>query len=300
MDKILNDLAYAMIRIRKVEEKIDELNEAEKVKCPTHLCVGQEAIAVGVGHNLLQKDYVFSTHRGHGHYLAKGGNLKKMMSEILGSENGCCKGRGGSMHIVDPDVNFMGTSALVGGCLPIAVGTAWASQMKNEKRVTVVFFGDGAVEEGIFHESMNFASLKKLPIIFVCENNFYAVNSPIEARQPLGADIYKRAEGYGMKGYLVDGNNVLDINKIAKELIENARNGDGPSLLEARTFRWCVHVQHYNETLKRKEELVNWQKRCPIKNLGFSSLEIVRMSQKINLEIEELLNEMEVEIWKER
>ncbi|HCI04389.1 TPA: dehydrogenase [Patescibacteria group bacterium] len=290
MDKILNDLAYAMIRIRKVEEKIDELNEAEKVKCPTHLCVGQEAIAVGVGHNLLQKDYVFSTYRGHGHYLAKGGDLKKMMAEILGSEKGCCKGRGGSMHIVDPDVNFMGTSALVGGCLPAAVGTAWASQMKNEKRVTAVFFGDGAVEEGIFHESMNFASLKKLPIIFVCENNFYAVNSPIEARQPLGADIYKRAEGYRMKGYLVDGNNVLDVNKIAKELIDNARNGDGPSLLEARTFRWCVHVQHYNETLKRKEELINWQKRCPIKNLGFSSLEIVKMSQKINLEIEELLN----------
>ena len=290
MDKILNDLAYGMLQIRKVEEKIDELNEAGKVKCPTHLYIGQEAVAVGVGHNLLQKDYVFSTYRGHGHYLAKGGSLKKMMAEILGSEEGCCMGRGGSMHIVDPNVNFMGTSALVGGCLPMAVGTAWASQMKNEKRVTVVFFGDGAVEEGVFHESMNFASLKKLPVIFVCENNFYAVNSPIEARQPLGADIYKRAEGYGMKGYLVDGNNVLDVNKCAKEAISEARNGKGPSLLEARTFRWCVHVQHYNETLKRKEELIHWQKRCPIINLRISSLEIEKMSQKINLEIEESLS----------
>ena len=290
MDKILNDLAYGMLQIRKVEEKIDELNEAGKVKCPTHLYIGQEAVAVGVEHNLLQKDYVFSTYRGHGHYLAKRGNLKKMMAEIIGSEKGCCMGRGGSMHIVDPDVNFMGTSALVGGCLPAAVGTAWASQMKNEKRVTAVFFGDGAVEEGIFHESMNFASLKKLPIIFVCENNFYAVNSPIEARQPLGADIYKRAEGYGMKGYLVDGNNVLDVNKCAKEAISEARNGKGPSLLEARTFRWCVHVQHYNETLKRKEELIHWQKRCPIINLRISSLEIEKMSQKINLEIEESLS----------
>jgi len=290
MDKILNDLAYGMLQIRKVEEKIDELNEAGKVKCPTHLYIGQEAVAVGVGHNLLQKDYVFSTYRGHGHYLAKRGNLKKMMAEIIGSEKGCCVGRGGSMHIVDPSVNFMGTSALVGGCLPMAVGTAWASQMKNEKRVTVVFFGDGAVEEGVFHESMNFASLKKLPVIFVCENNFYAVNSPIEARQPLGADIYKRAEGYGMKGYLVDGNNVLDVNKCAKEAISEARNGKGPSLLEARTFRWCVHVQHYNETLKRKEELIHWQKRCPIINLRISSLEIEKMSQKINLEIEESLS----------
>jgi len=290
MDKILNDLAYGMLQIRKVEEKIDELNEAGKVKCPTHLYIGQEAVAVGVGHNLLQKDYVFSTYRGHGHYLAKRGNLKKMMAEIIGSEKGCCMGRGGSMHIVDPSVNFMGTSALVGGCLPMAVGTAWASQMKNEKRVTVVFFGDGAVEEGVFHESMNFASLKKLPVIFVCENNFYAVNSPIEARQPLGADIYKRAEGYGMKGYLVDGNNVLDVNKCAKEAISEARNGKGPSLLEARTFRWCVHVQHYNETLKRKEELIHWQKRCPIINLRISSLEIEKMSQKINLEIEESLS----------
>src|SRR3989338_3416846 len=290
MDKILNDLAYGMLQIRKVEEKIDELNEAGKVKCPTHLYIGQEAVAVGVGHNLLQKDYVFSTYRGHGHYLAKRGNLKKMMAEIIGSEKGCCVGRGGSMHIVDPSVNFMGTSALVGGCLPMAVGTAWASQMKNEKRVTVVFFGDGAVEEGVFHESMNFASLKKLPVIFVCENNFYAVNSPIEARQPLGADIYKRAEGYGMKGYLVDGNNVLDVNKCAKEAISEARNGKGPSLLEARTFRWCVHVQHYNETLKRKEELIHWHKRCPIINLRISSLEIEKMSQKINLEIEESLS----------
>ena len=290
MDKILNDLAYGMLQIRKVEEKIDELNEAGKVKCPTHLYIGQEAVAVGVEHNLLQKDYVFSTYRGHGHYLAKRGNLKKMMAEIIGSEKGCCVGRGGSMHIVDPSVNFMGTSALVGGCLPMAVGTAWASQMKNEKRVTVVFFGDGAVEEGVFHESMNFASLKKLPVIFVCENNFYAVNSPIEARQPLGADIYKRAEGYGMKGYLVDGNNVLDVNKCAKEAISEARNGKGPSLLEARTFRWCVHVQHYNETLKRKEELIHWQKRCPIINLRISSLEIEKMSQKINLEIEESLS----------
>ena len=290
MDKILNDLAYGMLRIRKVEEKIDELNEVGRVKCPTHLYIGQEAVAVGVGHNLLQKDYVFSTYRGDGHYLAKRGNLKKMMAEIIGSEKGCCMGRGGSMHIVDPSVNFMGTSALVGGCLPMAVGTAWASQMKNEKRVTVVFFGDGAVEEGVFHESMNFASLKKLPVIFVCENNFYAVNSPIEARQPLGADIYKRAEGYGMKGYLVDGNNVLDVNKCAKEAISEARNGKGPSLLEARTFRWCVHVQHYNETLKSKEELIHWQKRCPIINLRISSLEIEKMSQKINLEIEESLS----------
>lgn len=292
MDKILNDFAYWMLRIRKVEEKISELNEAGKVKCPTHLYIGQEAVAVGIGYNLLQGDYVFSTYRGHGHYLAKGGSLKKLMLEILGSKEGCCKGRGGSMHIVDPGVNFMGTSALVGGCLPMAVGTAWASQMKNEKRVTVVFFGDGAVEEGIFHESMNFASLKKLPVIFVCENNFYAVNSPIEARQPLGADIYKRAEGYGMKGYLVDGNNILDVNKSAKEAIDEARSGNGPCLLEARTFRWCVHVQHYNETFKRKEELIHWQKRCPIINLRFSPLKIEEMSQKIDLEIKESLSEI--------
>lgn len=290
MDKILNNFLYKMLRIRKVEEKINELNEAGKIRCPTHLYIGQEAIAVGVCSNLLKEDYVFSTYRGHGHYLAKGGNLKKLMLEILGSENGCCKGRGGSMHVVDPDVNFMGTSALVGGCLPIAVGTAWASKIKNQKKVTVVFFGDGAVEEGVFHESMNFASLKKLPVIFVCENNFYAVNSPIEARQPLGADIYKRADGYAMNGLLVDGNDVLDVYRKSGLAIKKAREGYGPSLIEARTFRWCVHVQHYIETQRRKKELFVWKKRCPISNLSVSQEIMIGISQKINLEIEKSLN----------
>src|SRR3989338_6794509 len=284
------NLYRTMLRIRRIEEKIAVLYPEQEMRCPTHLYIGQEAVAAGVCANLSKGDSVFGTYRAHGLYLSLGGDLNAMMAELYGKRTGCTRGKGGSMQLIAPDEGLLCTSALVGGTIPMAAGSGLAERLRRSDRVAVAVFGDGGTEEGVFHESLNFASLKKLPVVFVCENNFYAVNSPIEARQPLGADIYKRAEGYGMKGYLVDGNNVLDVNKCAKEAISEARNGKGPSLLEARTFRWCVHVQHYNETLKRKEELIHWQKRCPIINLRISSLEIEKMSQKINLEIEESLS----------
>lgn len=267
LDDLRKKLCQKMLRIRRIEEKIGNLAAIGEIHCPTHLCIGEEAIAVGICANLEPRDYVFSTYRGHGHYLAKGGDLKKLFAELFGKEAGCAKGHGGSMHLVEPAVNFLGTSALVGGCLPIATGTALASKLRGEDRVTVVFFGDGAVEEGAFHESLNFASLHKLPIIFVCENNLYAVNSPIAARQPVNAPIVGRARGYGIVSALIDGNDCMAVREISAELIAHARSGNGPALIEAQTFRWSVHVEHYSEIAARKAMLPHWQDKCPIKKI---------------------------------
>jgi len=173
-----------MLRLRLVEEAIVNAYSDQEMRCPIHLCIGQEAIAVGVCAALEQSDYVMSNHRSHGHYLAKGGDLKAMMAELYGKKTGCTSGKGGSMHLVDLENGFLGAVPIVSGIIPVACGTAFASQMKNEKRVTTVFFGDAAVEEGVFCESINFALLKKLPVVFVCENNLYSVYSPMSVRQP--------------------------------------------------------------------------------------------------------------------
>ena len=291
LDISLIKLLRDMLRIRRVEERVGTLAAQGEIYCPTHLYIGEEAVAVGISVNLKQQDRVFSTYRGHGHYLAKGGNLTKFFAELFGKESGCTKGRGGSMHLVDPDVNFMGTSALVAGCLPIAVGTAFAAKLRGEDYVTVVFFGDGAVEEGAFHESLNFASLHCLPIVFVCENNFYAVNSPITARQPINAPIVERARGYGMSAACVDGNDCLAIKNVAAELLADARGGRGPALIEAKTFRWSVHVEHYAETAVREKVLPWWRERCPIKKI------LAEMTSKnISVALSEIESEISTEI----
>ncbi|MBI4331624.1 MAG: thiamine pyrophosphate-dependent dehydrogenase E1 component subunit alpha, partial [Chloroflexi bacterium] len=177
-------LYYAMLRIRLVEERIAELYPEQQMRCPVHLCTGQEAIAAGVSAHLTSDDYALSNHRSHGHYLAKGGDLKAMMAEIYGRVTGCSRGKGGSMHLVDLAAGFLGATPIVGSTIPMAVGAALATVMKGEKRVTVAYFGDAAVEEGVFHESLNFAALKRLPVVFVCENNFFSVYSPLSVRQP--------------------------------------------------------------------------------------------------------------------
>ena len=169
------NLLACMLRIRRVEESIARRYAEQEMRCPTHLCIGQEAIAVGVCNALLRTDKVFSNHRAHGHYLAKGGDLNAMIAELYGRAAGCCGGRGGSMHLIDLDAGFMGATPIVGGTVPIAVGSAWASCLKNSSDVTVVFFGDGCFEEGVMHESLNFAALHNLPIVFICENNSYSV-----------------------------------------------------------------------------------------------------------------------------
>ena len=264
---ILKKIYYYLIKIRKFEEKIVELYPKQEMHCPVHLYIGQEAIAVGVCIHLDKEDYVFSNHRNHGHLIAKGVDLKYMLAEIYGRKTGCSKGKGGSMHMISPGNSILGTSAIVGGGIPIGVGAALASKMKKDGRVVVVFFGDGAADTGIFYESLNFASLKKLPILFVCENNFYATNSPQSNRQ-INPDIYKIADLFFMPGFLVDGNNVFEVFNVANKVIERIRKGKGPALIEARTYRWKTHVgpeTDIEKGFREEKEVEEWFKKCPLK-----------------------------------
>lgn len=263
---------FNMLRIRRVQEKIAEIypQVPRRIQCPVHLCTGQEAIPAGICAGLRRADFVFSFYRGHGHYLAKGGNLKALFAELYGKATGCSKGHGGSMHIIDTSVGFMGTSAIVGGQIPMAVGSALAFKLMKTDRVSVVFFGDGACEEGVFHEALNFASLKKLPIIFVCENNLYAVKTPLSARQPRD-NIFERARNYGMQGVRIDGNRVLDVYDASQRAIDFCRQGGGPTLIEARTYRWRGHLENtfFSDDIldgRPQEEVELWNTRCPIKS----------------------------------
>ena len=294
---ILRTMYQTMLKIRNIEEKIAELYPEQEMRCPTHLYIGQEAIATGVCANLRREDYVLGTYRGHGIYLAKGGDMKAMLAELYGKKTGCAKGKGGSMHLVAPEVGFLGTSALVAGCIPLAVGAALGSVMQKDNRVAVVFFGDAATEEGVFHESLNFASLKNLPVIFVCENNFYAVYSHLSARQA-SDNIYKRAEAHNMPGVRVDGNDVIAVFETAQEAIKQARGGEGPTLIECRTYRWKEHVGPYFDYdlgYRSKEELDEWIEKCPLKRYKefllnhhvMSELEMNQIAKQIDDEIEE-------------
>lgn len=261
------DLYRRMVLIRKTEEKIVELYPEQEIRCPTHLSIGQEAAAAGVCGSLRSDDRIFSTHRCHAHYVAKGGDLKLMFAELYGRQTGCARGKGGSMHLVQPDLGIMGASAIVGGTIPMAVGSALAAQMQGLDRVAVAFFGDGAVEEGVFHESLNFAALRKLPVLFACENNFYATHSHQSARQPAD-NIHERAAGYCMPGVRVDGTDVWAVYEAAHAAVERARSGGGPTLLEIRAYRWKEHVGpnfDYSLGYRTKEELDGWMDRCPIR-----------------------------------
>lgn len=273
--KVLIDLYESMLRIRLFEEKIVELYPEQEMKCPVHLCIGQEAIAAGVCLHLRKTDYVFSNHRGHGHCLAKGAAMAPLMAEFYGRQTGCSKGKGGSMHIIDIENGILGTSAIVGGGIPMGVGAALASSMKGEDNVTAIFFGDGAFDEGAFYESFNFASLKKLPVVFVCENNFYATNSHQSARQS-GCRISDSAASFDSRGHCVDGNDPLAVYKAAHDAVALARKGGGPSLIEAKTYRWKGHVgpeEDWTKGCRPKEELDYWKEQCPIKRFTAFLLE---------------------------
>ncbi len=297
----LRSLYVNMLRLRSFEERVAELlANDDEIKCPVHLYSGQEAVAVGVCANLRKDDYVFSTHRSHGHYLAKGGDLKALMAELYGKAAGCSKGRGGSMHLASPDMGLPGSSAIVAGTIPIAVGAAMASRIRKGDFISVAFFGDGAANEGVFYESLNFASLKRLPVVFVCENNLYATHMPISASLA-STDIYRIAEVFDMPGIRVDGNNVVEVFNIAKSAIEDARSGRGPTLVECMTYRWRGHVgpkYDLDKGLRTQQELDNWMKKCPIKALEGLLLEknIISESEKaeiyksIDREITEAIN----------
>lgn len=283
----LRSLYIMMLKIRRVEERIAEPLLQGEIKCPTHLYIGQEAVATGICANLRKDDHVFSTHRSHGHYIAKGGDINALMAELYGKVTGCSKGRGGSMHLASPDIGLLGSSAIVAGTIPLAVGVALAFSLKGQDTVSVAFFGDGATNEGVFYESLNFASLKKVPVIFVCENNFYSTHMPISACLA-NTCIYKKAEIFNMPGIKIDGNNVFEVFRAAKRAVEDARHGSGPTLIECMTYRWRGHVGpdfDLDKGLRSKEELDSWMNRCPIKALEEFLLEHDILSEPEKIQI---------------
>jgi len=209
---LLREMYVTMVKIRKFEERVGELVSQGKIETPCHLYTGQEAIATGVCSSLNKEDFIFGNHRSHGHYIAKGGDLKKLMAEIHTRATGCCGGKGGSMHVIAPEVGLLGTPPIVAASIPLAAGAALAAKLKGTNQVAVVFFGDGATNEGVFYETLNFASLKKLPVIFVCENNFYATHMPIEECSA-DTDIAKKAEIFNIQGLKINGNDVVEVYK---------------------------------------------------------------------------------------
>lgn len=268
MKKNIQEKLYKEIyRIREVEKRIALLYPEQEMRCPVHLSIGQEATAVGICGNLKNTDQILSGHRSHAHYLAKGGNLKSMISELYGKVTGCAKGKSGSMHLIDIKAGMMGAVPIVGSAIPIATGFAWGNKLKNTKKVSVVFFGDGATEEGVFHESLDFASLHKLPILFVCENNFFSVYSHISKRQAASRKICNIANAVGIKSLKLNGNNVENIFNKSLKIISDIRNGQGPFLLELDTYRFIEHCgpgvdDHLN--YRSKKELNKWLKICPV------------------------------------
>ena len=252
-----------MVRIRYFEERVKDLFAAGEMPGFVHLYLGQEAIASGVCATLNDDDYITSTHRGHGHIIAKGGEMSKMMAELYGKVTGYNKGKGGSMHIAWPELGILGANGIVSCGIPIATGAALSAKYRNSGQVTVCFFGDGASNEGAFHESLNAASAFDLPIVYVCENNLYAVGTRQSKVRKI-EDIADRAPSYSMPGVVVDGNDVVAVYEVAKEAVERARAGEGPTLVECKTYRWRTHFEGEPDTYRPPEEVAAWRAREPI------------------------------------
>ncbi len=256
-----------MLAVRRFEERVAADYAHGSISGFIHSYIGQEAVAVGVCANLRLDDRIVSNHRGHGHCIAKGADLKRMMAEIHGKKTGYCKGKGGSMHIADFSVGMLGANGIVCAGLPIALGAALAAQLEKGDGVAVVFFGDGASNEGEFHESLNLAAIWKLPIIFTCENNHYGANTPIGRAIP-SSSIAERAAAYLIPAVIVDGNDVFAVYEACRAAVSRARAGLGPSLLECKTYRWHHHFEGgYFPDLRPKHEIEDWIERCPIKRL---------------------------------
>lgn len=271
--KLVLDLYRGMLQLREFELKVQELYRGAKLPGFVHLYVGEEAVAVGVSAHLKKEDLVFSTHRGHGHALAKGVTGREVMAELYGKVTGCSGGRGGSMHMYAPEYGFMGTNGVVGGGLPLATGAGLSAQLRKSGQVTICYFGDGAVNSGSFHESVNFGAVWNLPVVYVCENNSYATEMAF-SRATRNTSVASRGDAYGMPASAVDGNDVLAVHKAAGEAIERARSGGGPTLLECKTYRIVGHHEGDPGTdYRTREEVDTWKKNCPLVMLRQRALE---------------------------
>jgi len=268
--EFLRQLYRTMLRIRVCEESFIEPILNGDVRCPCHLYSGEEAVAAGVCASLNETDYIFGNHRSHGHFLAKGGSMNELVAEIYCKETGCSRGRGGSMHLIDPDVGMLGSAPIVAGTISLALGAALAASIRKDNRVAVCFFGDGATGEGVLYESLNFAALRKLPIVFVCENNLYATHMPVRECR-VENSIYKIAEPFRIESRAIDGNDVLKVYEAGQKAIDKCRAGEGPVFLECLTYRFRGHVgpddniQGSHTDIRPKEEVEEWLKKDPVK-----------------------------------
>jgi len=291
-------LLREMMRIRAVEETIAERYSEQKMRCPTHLSIGQEAPAAATGAVLLATDMAVSGHRAHAHYLAKGGNLPAMIAEIYGKVTGCSRGKGGSMHLVDETVGFMGSTAIVGGTVPVGVGLALSREIAARGEIVCIFMGDAVMETGVFYESANFAAVHRLPVLFVCENNLYSVYSPLEVRQPAGRYLADTAAAMGLTAVSGDGNDVLASYDLIKAAADRARSGQGPQFVELATYRWREHCgPNYDNTIgyRSEEEFEAWKGLDPIARLTKALLQdrtidpswIEALTRNIRAEVDE-------------
>jgi TPP-dependent pyruvate/acetoin dehydrogenase alpha subunit len=290
------ELYFSMLRIRMVEERIAELYLEQEMRCPVHLSIGQEAVAVGVCEHLDREDIVMSAHRAHAHYLAKGGDLKSMIAELYGKSTGCAMGKGGSMHLVDLHSGFFAAVPIVGSTIPIAVGVAWAFKLKKSSRIATVFLGDGATEEGVFFESLDFASLKNVPILFVCENNLYSVYSQLNVRQSPVRKLSALAETHGIKSFNGDGNNIDQVSEITKKAVKYIKSNNAPVFMELDTFRWLEHCGPNTDDdlgYRKKGELDEWKKRDPIESYKSLIIENHKITEK---DIKENIDSISTEI----
>ena len=289
-DRLL-EMYETMTYIRLVEERIVEHYPEQEMRCPVHLSIGQEATAAGVCAALEPQDKVFSTHRSHSHYLAKDGDLGAMMAEIYGKDGGCIGGRGGSMHLMDLSKGMISSVPIVASSIPLAVGASLAASLDGDDHVCVVFIGDASVEEGVFHESANFASLRRLPIVFICENNLYSVYTPLARRQP-DRGLTALADAHGIPSRTADGNDVEAVYQAARDAVEGARRGDGPAFLQFDTYRWREHCgPNFDNHLgyRTEEEYQEWRERCPIERARARLQELGVWSEAAESRIHETL-----------
>lgn len=300
----LTQLLYQMLRIRLFEERCAELYTQEKIRGFLHLYIGEEAIAVGVCQSLQEGDRMVCTYREHGHALARGMSMTEVMAEMFGNTNGCSRGRGGSMHLFSDELNFYGGNAIVAGGLPLAVGLALADKKLQRDRVTCCFFGEGAVAEGEFHESLNLATLWQLPVLFICENNRYAMGTALE-RSESETELYRKAASYGMPARSVDGMNVVNVEVAAKQALDAIRQGQGPQFLECCCYRFKGHSMFDTQLYRSKEEVEQWLSKGPVvqlsewleDNYSLSRQDIDLLKEKISLEIDQAVSDADQGEW---